>query len=885
MKPKPAETLRELLETSPAGDGQPAVLTLRADGSVDAVSRSDLARRVFSFSEILLKSGVRPGEPVALLGPNSVEWIVGCLGVVCAGALPVPIDCQASGRDIARILADCAALRVLTTASQARSLRAGQPTEITFTLLEDLAAGADAPEAVGGTQTLPGLLPRLHSEDAAVLFYTSGTTGTPKGVPLSHHNLLANVRALMASELGGPGDRILSPLPLHHTYPFTCGLLGSIAVGAALVLPAGVTGPELVAAIRGTGATMLLGVPRLYTALLAGIEAKAAGSKLTRKLFDGALRSTALLPRRARIRAGRLLFGRLHRQMGPSLRVLASGGARLEPEVARRLEGVGWQVFSGYGLTETSPILTFNIGSHVRHETVGWPLPGVEVRIAAPEGQDSGEVQARGPNVFSGYRNDPEATRAAFTSDGWFRTGDLGRLDDDGFLHIVGRVKEVIVLPDGKKIAPEDVEQFYAASPLIREAALLEHEGRLVALVVPDEAGVRERGAVRLGTMMRETIEVITMKLPAYQRITDYRLHDQPLPRTPLGKLQRFRLAEIYAAGRGEVRGASASAVLSEADRRLLESDLGRRAWAWLQERFADKPLALDASPQLDLGVDSLEWLTLTLEMRDRFGVALGQQAVARMLTVRDLLQELQAAPAVSAQPVAAAGAESQRRGLALRMLGIGLLAVDRALMRIVFRLRVEGLQHLPQCGPVLIAPNHASYLDSLAIAAALPWSLLRVTRWAGWTDFMFRNRRWRLLSRSTGVFPVAPDREPAAAIETAVAVLREGQVLVWFPEGRRTLTGEIGRFLPGVGLLLLESGSPAVPARISGTFEALPWHRRWPRPKRITVRFGPPMTRDELQAMGDGDSPAERVAAGLRQSVLRIGGNGDQKRMRTKPG
>ncbi|WKZ13532.1 MAG: AMP-binding protein [Gammaproteobacteria bacterium] len=873
METNSPETLRDLLDAIAGSDQRAAVVTLRADGSVHQVSRAELARRVFALAESLLAAGVRPAEPVILFAPNSAEWIIGCLGLVCAGAVPVPIDCQAGSRDLAKILADCDARRALTTAAGATALRASQQRELTIMLLEDLATVPAAPGQPGTTLALSGLLPRLRGEDTAALFYTSGTTGSPKGVPLSHRNLLSNVQALVATELSGPDDRVLLPLPLHHTYPFTCGLLASIATSAALVLPAGVTGPQLVAAIRGGGVTVLLGVPRLFGALLAAIEARVASSStLVRAVFTRTLALTAKMPRSLRIGAGRLLFRRLHSEMGPTLRMLTSGGARLDPETAGRLEGIGWQVFSGYGLTETSPILTFNIGRHVRHESVGRPVPGVELRIAAAPGQDAGEVQARGPNIFAGYRNDAGATGQSFTSDGWFRTGDLGRFDAEGFLHLVGRSKEIIVLPGGKKIAPEDVEQCFAASSLIREAALLEHEGRLVALVVPDETGLRERGAARLGDMLREEIERISMQLPAYQRVTDYRLLHEPLPRTPIGKLQRFRLGALYAARHSEAAVADARQ-LTDTDRSLLASDLGARAWAWLQQRFAGKPLSLDASPQLDLGVDSLEWLTLTLEIRDRFGVALNQEAIARVLTVRDLLHELASAGSEPSQPAARAATGPAARGPLLAALGMVLLAADRLLMRLVFRVRVEGREHLPVSGPVLFAPNHASYLDPMAVAAALPWRLLRSTRWAGWSQFMFRNRRWRLLSRATGVFPVDPDREPAAAIMAARAVLREGQVLVWFPEGRRTLTGEIGRFLPGAGMVLLESGSVVVPVRIDGSFEALPWNRRWPRPVRITVRFGPPLTAAQLQAAGEGGSPAERIASALRAAVLRLGG------------
>jgi long-chain acyl-CoA synthetase len=865
-------TLRDLLDAAAACGDAPAVIAVR-DSAALTLPGAELSRRAQSLATRLLREGVRHGEPVILLGPNSIEWIVSYFGILVAGALPVPVDYQAGARDVVHIIGDCGAKRIFTTARHIEMLRANGAPALAVTRLDHPETWMEAAPR-GGNAELPGLLPQLQPDDLASLLYTSGTTGLPKGVPLTHRNFTSNVVALVATQLAGPEDRVLVPLPLHHSYPFTVGLLAGLASGAAVVLPEGVTGPQLVHAIRSAGVTMLLGVPRLYTALLAGIEAKASASAAGGWLFRQALSVSAALVRATGVRIGKVVFARVHREMGPTLRILGSGGAPLDPATAWQLEGLGWEVLTGYGLTETSPILTFNVRGHVRHGAAGRPVPGVEIRIDAPAGQSFGEILARGPNVFAGYHNNPEATRAAFTADGWFRTGDLGFMDADGFLHISGRVKEMIVLPDGKKVFPETVESAFAAIPLIREVAVLEHGGRLVALVVPDEERIREHGAARIESSMREFIEAASLGLPAYQRITDYRILHEPLPRTPLGKLQRFRLPAIFSGGR-TAAGRAAEAELTDADRALLEPELAQRVWAWLGARFADKPLTLDASPQLDLNVDSLEWLTITLEIRDRFAVNLGQEAVARILTVRDLVKEVLAAAAMPVAGVEAITPEQARwlepAGASAAVLARVLYALNRALMRIAFGLKVAGRENLPAAGSFLIAPNHASYLDPMAVAAALPRSLLGQVFWAGWTGFMFRNAFWRGLSRATQVFPVDPDRGPAIAIASGEAVLAQRRALVWFPEGRRTLTGETGPFLPGVGVVLQRSGAPAVPVRVEGSYECLPWNRRWPRPGRITVTFGAPLTVAELEAAGEGATRAERIASGLRRAVLAL--------------
>jgi long-chain acyl-CoA synthetase len=514
-------------------------------------------------------------------------------------------------------------------------------------------------------------------------------------------------------------------------------------------------------------------------------------------------------------------------------------------------------------------VLTFNVRGHVRHESVGRPLPGVELRVGA-----DGEIQARGPNVFAGYRNNDAATRGAFTGDGWFRTGDLGHVDDAGYLHVTGRLKELLVLADGKKLLPEAVEQHYASSPLVREVALFERDGQLAALVMPDEAAVRSRGAAREAALLREELETLGMALPPWQRISAYRLVHAPLPRTTLGKLQRFRLAAAWDAAAAPARAAP----LSADDDALLASPRARAAWTWLTGRFAGKPLSLDASPQLDLQVDSLEWLALTLEIRGRLGITLPDEAIARILTVRDLVREIvAAAPAGATGPPDRAGegtvaVDVAAPGMLSAAFGRFAYAVDRLLMRLVFRLRVEGAEHLPPTGPVLIAPNHASYLDPLAIAAALPWRLLPATHWAGWTAILFQSWHWRLISRATRVFPVDPDRGPAAALACGRAVLARGDVLVWFPEGRRSRTGAVAPFLPGIGVLMAESRCQVVPAWIEGSFSAWPWNARWPRPAPITVRFGAPLSVDAVLAGQGGEPDPAALAAALQKQVEGLG-------------
>jgi long-chain acyl-CoA synthetase len=831
------ETLSQLVATFSARADRPALVAFRADG-VTELSYAMLAEQIAHIAHGLKHRGIAPGEHVAIWAANGPDWILAYFGIVTAGGVAVPLDHQSTSESLVPAIAHAAPRLILTTTARAEELgrlthsppecfvRFDATGPLDWPALCSAAAGAD--------------LPRVESRDVASLLFTSGTTGTPKAVPLTHANLTANVTELLEAELIGANDRILLPLPLHHTYPFTVGLLVPLAAGATVILPAGISGPEIGRATAAGKATALLAVPRLCTALwdsvVAAVEAR---GRFATGLFRLMLAASIRIRRATGWHVGRHLFRALHARLGPALRLIGCGGAKLPAELSFNLEGLGWTVLTGYGLTETSPVLTFNSPRHCRLGSEGRALRGVELRIADVPDQKQGEIEANGPNVFAGYWHNDEATAAAFSTDGWFKTGDLGRFDTDGYLYVVGRNKELIVLPDGKKIFPDSIEKAYAATPLVHEIGIFEHDGVLAALVVPEEQTVRERGALRAAALLREELEDMSARLPPYQRIRTYRVTRNALPRTQLGKMKRHQLPALFEEAAHPTQAPAAAP--TDADRALLDRERAGQAWEWLKARYPDLTLTLDASPQLDLKIDSLEWVTLTTEIERRFGVALTGEAVSRILTLRDLLREIEAADAGDAQ-AAPRLAPPEPPGAWLRALGAVELAATRLIARLGWSVRVEGAERLPEAGPLLFTPNHSSYLDAGVIIAALPWRHLRRTYWAGWVGVMYTSALRRLMSRAARVFPVDPDRDPTGAMRTAQGLLERGDSVVWFPEGWRSPTGELQAFQTGVGVLLAGGAVTAIPTAIHGAFAAWPKHARWPRLGPVRVAFGAPL-------------------------------------------
>ena len=866
-------TVKGLLADMRARDDAPAIIAVTEDDVARFASR-DLADRTVRLAGGLLDAGLKPQEPVAIWGPNSADWAVAGLAVMAAGGTLAPIDDLAGDEDAERVVIDSGARRVFASPQHMPAVRAlpedgdrqlirlGDADEESRDLphLDDIAADAE--------RSLPDV-PR----DAPVLYeFTSGTTGKAKAFHLTQVNIAANVEAIVDRRIVRVGDHVLMPLPFHHAYPWIVGILTGLTAGVAVVLPQAVTAPHLLRAMAAAEVTVMVGVPRLYDALMTGVESKVGGSStVVRRTFGGLRDACFRFDERLGVNPGKLLFAPVRRKIGPKVRLMVSGGARLEPAVIRKIRGLGWQVLSGYGLAETASIFTANLPGATRVGSEGRVLTADgDIRIGEPDDSGLGEIQLRGSSVFSGYIDNPEANAAAFTEDGWFRTGDLGRLDDDGYVYVLGRSKELIVLSGGKNVEPEALEKAYGEHPYIAEIGVLERSGSLVALIRPDTAAIRADNHSRVHDAVRVAIGSVGRHRPPYQRLAGFAITREPLPRTRLLKIRRFMLPDLYErALAGEDKAPAAE--MSDADRALIEQSPGREVWGLLQEKYPQQQLSLDTSPQLDLGMDSFAWMSFVSELETRTGARLGEEALGRIETLRDLIEEADKAEA-EPEPVSDKAVDAMLRppGPALKAIGNTIFAAAKGLMRTVFSLRVEGVDNVPKEGAVVLTANHVSDLDPVALAASLPYDQLDRTWWGADAGRLQETVLGRRLSRAGRVYPVN-DRSPAMALAAAEKVLADGRIQVWFPESWRSPDGSLQRFLPGIGKLLSASRAAAVPVFIEGTFEAMPRDRRWPRPHRVRVVFGEPIPYEQLRAAAAGDEDYEGIAAALRERVAAL--------------
>lgn len=895
-----ATTLCDLIDNLEHQGELPALISTAGPDPV-TLTRKALLDQIHPLATSLQAAGIGQGDVVALLAENRFEWIAAALATLRIGAIVLPLDSQSTERSLQHALADSEAKLVFTNKEHEPRLR-GLDIEHPPRLirLDDQDRHSDWNQLLA---TQPGPLGQCHPGDDAVLFYTSGTTGPPKGVPLTHANLVFEIKAVVAAQLITEKDRLLLTLPLHHVYPFVMAMLAPLGARLPIVMPKGMTGPEILRAIGIGGVTTVIGVPRLFRALYVGIlsqvEQRGAAGKV---LFHASLALSLFAKRRLGISIGKTLLRPLHRRFGESLRLMASGGSALDAELAANLEALGWQVGSGYGLTETAPLITLKMPETGPAGSTGKPLAGVEIRIRPLEGNSqpnhaqkthTGEVQVRGPNVFRGYLHLDDKTREAFTEDGWFRTGDLGYLDEQGYLFLQGRASTLIVTESGKNVQPDEVEDHYAQHPLLGEVGVLDVEGRLVALIVPDTDAMKDSGTLENSgrdeaDVIREAVAEQGRLLPSYQRIADFVLTREALPRTRLGKIQRHLLKDQFhhardtrKAGPRHRPGLMPAEEMSDQDHALLDDANARQVWQWLGRRHPDQRIAPDTNLQLDLRIDSLELLNLTMDIAQLTGVELDEQGLARVDAVRDLLQEVSSStgsgkmldPAhIIHHPEDYLSDEQSRYLKPFNPLEAFFALIGRGLawlvMKCYFRLTVVGREHLQQPGAFLITPNHLSLLDPIALFAAMPRSVLHHTYFAGWTGIMFKNALMRFGGRLGKTVPVDPERAAASSLALGAMVLKQGNNLIWFPEGERSAARELLPFKPGIGMLLKHQPAKVIPVAIIGTEVAMPVGLRFPRRHPIKVVFGRPLNIDALLDPSSDEPEQEQIRRNLHQQV-----------------
>ena len=527
-----AESILGLMQIKSDRFAAPTALCIQEGRRWREVSYGELSRRSRKVSSWLIEQGILARDRIAILSESRPEWSIALFASIRAGAIVVPLDVKLGMTELTSILSDSQPKVVFVSehyAETARKLKETIPSLQHVVALEELGNLNPAQTHESRERTL---------DETALIIYTSGTTGSPKGVQTSFGNLVFQIRNFEALVEMGPDDRFLSILPLNHLLEMTGGLLGVLHTGGTVCYAQSLYPHEILRCMRERKVTAMISVPLFYKTLKNSIEKQVRGLRGAGGLFFRCAWFLAALMPSPEWR--RILFYPLHRQFGGRLRALVSGGAPLDVDVAQFFDRLGLPLLQGYGLTETSPVISVNTLRHNRIGSVGLPLPGVEVFIDAKDGQAEGEILTRGPHIMQGYYRRDDLTREVIDADEWFHTGDLGRLDKQGYLYITGRIKNLIVLGGGKKVHPEEVEACLSRGTTIKEVCVLGTD-EVCAVVVAADTLVRRHkelpGLVEVE--IRKELDRLVKDLATYKRPSRILIYPEDLPKTATRKVKR----------------------------------------------------------------------------------------------------------------------------------------------------------------------------------------------------------------------------------------------------------------------------------------------------------------------------------------------------------
>jgi long-chain acyl-CoA synthetase len=912
-------------------------LEIQRQQTVERVTFAELTRMSESVAN-WLSTRVPRDARVAILAANHPRWVAAYLGIIAAGRTAVPLDTAFHADQVKKLLIDSGASLLFCDVKHL-SVAAEAVAELNLELVMTSAASerVAAPAAATnpthrterdewGTQGLTppskdqfagdldsifaagsgGFQPIVPTEDdLAALLYTSGTTADPKGVMLTHANLVGEANSVLAVIKIGPEDALLGILPMFHVLAQMANLFLPLFNGARVVYLETLNTTELLRALRERDITAFCVVPQFYYLIHEKIFKKLnqrgkVALRLARTLmaFNRGLR-------RIGVNVGKFFFGEIHATFGPRMRYLVTGGSRFDPAIARDFYSFGIDVLNAYGLTETSGGAFLNPPGHIVFGSVGRPFPGVEAKIVDPKPVEdgappAGEIAIRGAIVMKGYWNRPEPT-AEVLRDGWFYTGDLGYFDSRGNLFITGRRKEVIVLANGKNVYPEEIEVHYLQAQYVKEICVMALEARpgdatserLHAVVVPNFERLRERKIVNAKEAIRFDIEALSHKIASTKRLGSYDIWQEDLPRTTTRKLKRFqiekRVRELQQSGGDSDIGAGKPVTpLTGDEQQWLERENVKRALAIVRESSPEASRApLDAlrpthNLELDLGLDSMQRIELLTALEQQLGGDVPESQLAEIYSVRDLVDavvssasrgEGQASAAAPAWSTILSEPVTDPEILALAehnifaevfffLLGklIYLFALDR------FHLKMRGLENLPEKGPYLICSNHQSYIDPLVMVGAMPYRLFRDTFALGTSD-IFGTGFMRRLARWIRVAVLDPDANLVPAMRAGAFGLSQGHILVLYPEGERTNDGNLRVFRKGAAILSIHTQAPIVPVAIEGFYEAWPRHKKFPKFTDLQLVFGKPIQPPPLHEASE--AAYERLTSELKSRVV----------------
>ena len=777
------------------------------------VSFVELIKRVRYFSNEVLKNIDSPHALIIM--ENRPEWVYSFYSVWDKKEVNVVLDASSNPNEIAYVINDSQPKTIICSDfSEERILEA-----ITIANYQDKARIINIDkENIDfnsiGSEYDNVTLQNPEGDETAVMLYTSGTTGSPKGVMLSSNNIIGEIDGIVEKDVLQANDQMIALLPFHHILPLMATLLLPLREGASIVFVEKIASKEILDVLEKNNISVMVGVPRVFKLFYDSIKQQIQAKFITRKIY-------AIAEKINSKRFSRMIFSKVHKKFGGHLNVMVSGGAKLDPEIATFFNVLGFTVCEGYGLTETSPVLAVNSIKYNKVGTVGKALYNTELKIVDEE------LWVKGPQIMKGYYNKPEKTAEVMTEDGWFKTGDLAEIDKDGYLTIRGRKNSMIVLSNGKNIDPETVENkiMGLSGPLIKEIGILGHEDKLAAIIVPDLLEFRKQGINNIQTYLKDIIENYNLTASNYKKVLDYKLVENELPKTRLGKTKRFMLPDIY-----------------KKDEKVKEKveEPQTQEYQAIKE-FVAKLKGFEPGPEenleLDLGMDSLDKVELLAYVESTFGIKIDEEKFAEMPNLK-LLSEY-----ISEKAEFFMNSEvdwkkiidkAPNREIKNGWLINALRPLIYVILKMYFRLKIDRTNKISD-EPQIFVSNHQSFVDALVLGALIPSKIQKKTFFLA-INWYFKKGIMKYVADNGNIILVDIDKNVKETVEEIALHIKNGKNVLIFPEGARTKNGKVGKFKKVFAIIAKELNVNVQCLGIKGGYEAYSRFMKFPLPKRIEV-------------------------------------------------
>ena len=734
----------------------------------------------------------KPGK-ILICAQNSPEWCFAFYGAMRCKSIVVPLDAQSTKKEIEYVINDCRPDIVFISDDKKEMFADMNLHDARLMTKDDVVLFDD--------KNIPATdIPLGNLEDVMLINYTSGTTGNPKGVMLTYKNVMFNIDSVSKQvPIFQEDSNVMVLLPLHHILPLLGSLVAPLYMGGTLHIAEAMNAESIIKTLNAGKVSIIIGVPRLYDMLVKGIMSKINASFVTRLLY----KITKLIGSDA---VSRVIFSSVHKKFGGHLKYLVSGGAALSVETATILKTLGLYVLEGYGMTETAPMISFTRPGRRKVGYAGELLPNIEAKIA-----ENGEICVKGDNVMKGYYKREEET-AQIIKDGWLHTGDMGILDKYG-LKITGRIKEIIVTSNGKNINPELLEkEFLNESKYVQEIGIFLSGDILHAAIRPEMTAVRQSSLDDMDALIKSEVERFNAEQPQYKRIKQYHIMSEELPKTRLGKVQRFLLPHLIDKPKTHTEQESLEG----------KSEVYKMLKAFVEDET--KMIANENDHfEIDLSMDSLSKVSLLAYIENTFGINMNEEQMENLNTLAKLTDYIEKNEhTFNTTNITWKDILATKVDVKLEKPGITqwcTYTFTKILFSICYRFRFKGNKKLPN-SPCIIVANHRCAIDGFLIT-------YNFSRKENKDIFFFaKEKHWRtkiaqFFARKNNIILMDINKNVRQSLQEMCAVLKKGKNIVIFPEGTRSRDNKMKKFKETFAILSKELNVPIIPVAIAGSESA----------------------------------------------------------------